>query len=301
MKNIDETSISPLLSEEDGGKLRYFIEVSYKGTAYAGFQIQRNANTIQAEVEKALNIILPSTLLCSSSLSKKMPSTFLLPLEKVPKANEVGEGRGEVAGVSLTGSSRTDAGVHALQNFFHFELENPLNEIDWDKIVYSLNAILPLDIVVKRVFAVNPHAHCRFDAISRTYKYTVYHTKNPFLQDRGYYYPYKIDIELMQQASALLMSYTNFKSFSKQNTQVKTFECNIIKSRWSITDDCFIYEVTANRFLRGMVRGLVGTMLKVGNKKMALDQFKNIIESQNAIHTDFSVPPQGLSLIQVKF
>ena len=141
MNNFSEPCFTPPTFDGAGSKHRYFIEVSYKGTAYAGFQIQQNANTIQAEVEKALRILLTP---------------------------------GEGVGVRLTGSSRTDAGVHALQNFFHFDLENPKSEVDWKKIIYSLNAILPHDIVAIRILAVEPNAHCRFDAISRTYKSVSY-------------------------------------------------------------------------------------------------------------------------------
>ena len=145
---------------------RYFIEVSYKGTSYAGFQAQQNANTIQDEIEKALAVYFKKSF-------------------------------------SLTGSSRTDAGVHALQNFFHFDFE--FAEIpNWDNIVYHLNAILPADIVVKKVFAVGDKAHSRFDAKYRTYEYTIYAYKDPFLLDRAYFYPYKVDMDMLNQAALLL-------------------------------------------------------------------------------------------------
>ena len=206
---------------------RYFLEVSYKGTNYSGFQIQQNANSIQAEIEKAIQI---------------------LQKEKI----------------SLTGSSRTDAGVHALQNFFHFDFEGKINP----QFVYRMNAILPADIVVQKIMAVKQESHCRFDAISREYKYFIYRHKNPFLKDRAFYFPYKLNMELMQQAAALIKGYKDFTSFSKRNTQVKTFNCCIMESKWEREDECLVFYVKADRFLRGMVRALVATMLKIGRGKM---------------------------------
>ena len=242
---------------------RYFIEVSYKGTLYAGFQAQQNANTIQDEVEKALKIYFKETFM-------------------------------------LTGSSRTDAGVHALQNFFHFDFEFTTIP-GWDKVVYHLNAILPADIVVKKIFAVKDDAHCRFDAKYRTYEYSLYMNKDPFLEDRAYFYPYKLNMELLNEAAALIKEAKNFESFSKRNTQVKTFTCTIQESEWFIKQDIIIYRVSANRFLRGMVRGLVGTMLKVGREKTSMEAFVHIIESHDPALVDFSVPPQGLKLVDVAY
>jgi tRNA pseudouridine38-40 synthase len=242
---------------------RYFIEVSYKGTLYAGFQAQKNANTIQDEIEKALQVY------------------FREP-------------------VMLTGSSRTDAGVHALQNFFHFDFDH-LSVKDWDKVCYHLNAILPPGIVVKRVFLVKDDAHCRFDAKYRTYEYSLYMQKDPFLEDRAYYYPYTLNLELLNEAAALIKEVNNFESFSKRNTQVKTFNCLIYESEWIRGTGMIVYRVSANRFLRGMVRGLVGTMLKVGREKTSVEMFKNIVTSHDPSLVDFSVPPQGLKLIQVAY
>ena len=242
---------------------RYFIEVSYKGTLYAGFQAQQNANTIQDEVEKALKIYFKETFM-------------------------------------LTGSSRTDAGVHALQNFFHFDFEFTTIP-GWDKVVYHLNAILPADIVVKRIFAVKDDAHCRFDAKYRSYEYGLYMNKDPFLEDRAYFYPYKLNMELLNEAAALIREAKNFESFSKRNTQVKTFICTIQESEWLSKQDIIIYRVSANRFLRGMVRGLVGTMLKVGREKTSMEEFIQIIESHDPALVDFSVPPQGLKLVHVAY
>lgn len=240
--------------------LRYFLEVSYKGTNYSGFQSQKNANSIQEEVEKAFAIL--------------------------HKEKAV-----------LTGSSRTDAGVHALQNFFHFDFERSLHP----QLVYKINAILPEDIVVKSVRQVHPDAHCRFDAVSREYKYFVYRQKDPFLRDRAYYYPYKINIEKLQQSASILTQYQDFTSFSKRNTQVKTFVCQIQKSEWLQENQCLVYNVKANRFLRGMVRALVATMLKVGRGTIDLEEFRRIIETKDCTQASFAVPATGLFLIAVNY
>jgi len=239
---------------------RYFLDVSYKGTAYKGFQKQPTDITIQSEVERALHTLFQQTL-------------------------------------ELTGSSRTDAGVHALQNFFHFDTEIDIQP----KQLYNLNAILPQDIVVKSVNPVGIQAHSRFSATSRAYTYYIYQKKNPFLKDRAYFYPYQLNIELLQQAAQVLFDYIDYTTFSKRNTQVKTFECTITTSNWSRISDQLLFKVTANRFLRGMVRGLVGTMLRVGRGVTSIEEFRTIIESKDCSNADFSAPPQGLFLTAVNY
>lgn len=239
---------------------RYFLEVAYHGKDYGGFQIQENSSTIQLEIQKALQIFLKQD-------------------------------------ITLTGSSRTDAGVHALQNFFHFDFDRILEP----RIAYNINAILPPAIVIKNIIAVAPDAHCRFDATSREYRYYIYNSKNPFLQDRAYYFPYTIDVDAMNEAAEVLKSYADFTSFSKRNTQVKTFMCSIAESKWHITEDGAFYYVKANRFLRGMVRGLVGTMLQAGRRKISIADFKNIIESRDCTKADFAVPAHGLFLCRVNY
>ena len=238
---------------------RYFIEVAYKGTNYSGFQIQQNANSVQAEIEKALKVFYKEEF-------------------------------------KLTGSSRTDAGVHALQNFFHFDTESEITDSS-----YHLNAILPNDIVIKQIFQVPDESHCRFDALSREYGYYLYQQKDPFLQDRAYFFPYSANIELMQQAAKELMNHHDFTTFSKRNTQAKTAICNIMNSEWKFEEGTLSYHVKSNRFLRGMVRGLVGTMLQVGRNKLSIDEFVNIIKAKDCIKADFSVPPQGLFLLKIEF
>ncbi|MEO6540389.1 MAG: tRNA pseudouridine(38-40) synthase TruA [Ferruginibacter sp.] len=238
---------------------RYFIEVSYKGTNYSGFQVQLNANSVQAEMEKALEIFYKQKF-------------------------------------ELTGSSRTDAGVHALQNFFHFDTEMNIKNDS-----YNLNAILPGDVVVKQIFKVGDDAHCRFDAISREYHYYIYQHKDPFLQGRAYHVPYSLELELLQHAAKEIMDHTDFTSFSKRNTQVKNFLCSIYTSEWVEEAGCIIYKIKANRFLRGMVKGLVGTMLLMGRKKITAEEFRAIIEAKDCTKADFSVPPDGLFLCKVDF
>ena len=238
---------------------RYFIEVCYRGTNYSGFQVQKNSNSVQAETEKALDIFYKQK-------------------------------------IELTGSSRTDAGVHAWQNFFHFDLDVAILDD-----TYNLNAILPDDIVVKRIFKVNDNAHCRFDALSREYHYYIYQDKNPFLQGRAYYVPYTIDVNLLQQSAKELLNYTDFTSFSKRNTQVKSFLCNLYISEWVQESDCIIYKVKANRFLRGMVKGFVGSMLLVGKQKITVADFKAIINAKDCTKADFSVSSDGLFLHSVTF
>lgn len=251
---------------------RYFIEVSYKGTKYAGFQIQKNAATIQSEVEAAL--------------ATRLKQPF-----------------------SLTGSSRTDAGVHALQNYFHFDVANNMvalkeklnEERSLRDILYSLNSILPGDIVIKKISEVGDGAHSRFDAITREYKYFIYRNKSPFYKDIAHFYPYKIDIEKLRSAALIILDTKNFTSFSKKNTQVNNFICSLSKSEWLLENDFLIYNVIGNRFLRGMVKGLVGTMLKVSTGKISLNEFIEVIESNDNAKADFSVPPQGLFLVGVKY
>ncbi|GMV78623.1 MAG: tRNA pseudouridine synthase A [Chitinophagaceae bacterium] len=239
---------------------RYFLEVAYVGTNYSGFQIQQNAVTIQQKIEEALTIFFKQT-------------------------------------IPLTGSSRTDAGVHAKQNFFHFDFRENINS----KVLYNINSILPNDIAVKNIFNVPPEAHCRFNAISRTYNYYIYKNKNPFLNNRAWYYPYPIDIQLLNEAATTILTYNNFEAFSKQNTQVNNFICNIQQSFWQQESETLMYHIQANRFLRGMVRALVATMLMIGRNQITIHQFKEIIESQNASNTNFSSPAHGLYLEKVEY
>jgi len=239
---------------------RYFLELCYKGTAYAGFQVQENALTVQEEVEKALKVFYKQK-------------------------------------IELTGSSRTDTGVHALQNYFHFDFDGDIDE----RKVYNLNALLPGDIAIRRIIMVSDEAHCRFDATARQYAYTIYMQKDPFIADRAYYFPYRVDFEAMREAAGVLKGTTEFEAFSKRNTQVKTFVCTIMESDWIDEGERKIYRVKANRFLRGMVRGMVGTMLQVGRGKISVARFREIIEKKEQNEVDFSVPGHGLCLEKVEY
>jgi len=239
---------------------RYFIEVAYTGNRYSGFQVQENANTIQAEVTRALKILFGNDC-------------------------------------ELTGSSRTDAGVHAYQNFFHFDADIEIS----NKTVYSLNALLPYDIAIKNIIQTQPQAHCRFDAISRTYYYNIIRFKDPFYFGRAYYYPYALDTNLLNELATAVTTFTDFTSFSKKKTQVKTFNCNIMHSRWHFENNMWRYEVKADRFLRGMVKGLVGTMLRLSKNNKSIADLAEIFESKDPAAADFSVSSDGLYLTSVEF
>lgn len=239
---------------------RYFLELSYIGSGYKGFQIQPVDVTVQSQLEAALHTLFRQKL-------------------------------------SLTGSSRTDAGVHALQNYFHFDTDIQIQQ----KQLYNLNAILPSDIVVTGIYKVSPAAHARFNATSRSYRYIVYRKKDPFLYQRGWYYPFSVDIPVLQTVAGALKEYNDFTSFSKRNTQAKTSNCSIYESSWSIEDNMLTYNVSANRFLRGMVRAMVATQLKAARLTISVDQFRNIIESKDCSRADFSAPAHGLYLTKVTY
>jgi len=242
------------------GMPRYFLELSYKGTAYSGFQVQSNAGSIQEEVEKAFAVFLRKE-------------------------------------VMMTGASRTDTGVHARQNYFHFDFDDPIGE----ETVYRLNAILPGDICIRGIFPVPGGAHCRFDAESREYRYYIYGKKDPFLADRAYFYPYPLNWENLGVAAARLKNFTDFASFSKRNTQVKHFRCNIFESHWVQEGGNSYYRIRANRFLRGMVRGLTGTMLMVGRGYITTGQFEEILEGREPSKVNFNVPAKGLFLDEIRY
>ena len=239
---------------------RYFLELAYKGNNYSGFQIQDNAPSIQQEVEKALGIFFRATF-------------------------------------QLTGSSRTDGGVHAVQNFFHVDYDGVMD----DRVLYNINAILPPDIVLTHIHPVAPDAHCRFDATSREYRYYIYRVKNPFLADRAWFYPYTLSRDKLKAAAELIPRHRDFTTFAKRNSQVRTFDCTVYESAWEEDEHTLIYRVRANRFLRGMVRGLVGTMVQVGRGKLSLEAFDAILQQKDNQLADFSAPGHGLFLHQVFF
>ena len=237
---------------------RYFLEVAYRGTNYSGFQVQGNANTIQSEIEKSFKI-----------LHRKE--------------------------ISLTGSSRTDAGVHALQNYFHFDFEESIHP----QFIYKMNALLPEDMVIREGYIMSDEAHCRFDATSREYVYRIHRFKNPFLKDVSYFYPYKLDLEIMNQGAAMLLNETNFFAFSKTNTQVKNFNCTIKFSQWMNQNEELVFHIEANRFLRGMVRLITASLLKLGRNTLTLEQFQKLFKGSNK--SGYSIPAHGLFLKKVNY
>lgn len=240
---------------------RYFLEVMYDGTAFHGSQLQGDLPTVQLAVNRAV-----------STLLRRPVETF--------------------------GASRTDEGVHALSNFYHFDEEPDLHP----HFHYKLNAILPPGIALNNVFrTVDPELNARFAATNRQYRYRVYRRKDPFRINRAYYFPYHIDINVLHATAASLCEYTNFESFSKRNTQSKTFICQIFDSHWEDHGEELHYLVTANRFLRGMVRGLVGTQLHVARGSGDAAEFRSIIEAQDCTKAFFNVPGCGLYLEEVTY
>lgn len=240
---------------------RYFIEVKYDGLAFHGSQLQGEIATVQLALNKALATLLREE-------------------------------------IHSFGASRTDEGVHALCNFYHFDTERELT----GNFVYRMNALLQPEIAVTGLFIPNdPEMNCRFAAISRRYRYRIYDHKDPFKYNRALYYPFKMDIALLRETAAIIPQYENFESFSKRNTQSKTFICKIIESNWEEHDDELHYVVSGNRFLRGMVRGLVGTQLQVARGKITIEDFRKIIEAKDCTQADFSVAGHGLYLENIEY
>jgi len=240
--------------------LRYFIELSFNGKNYHGWQIQPNAVSVQETVSTALSTLLRN------------------------KTN-------------IMGAGRTDAGVHALQLFAHFDINNKLNEIE---IKDKLNAFLPDDIVINSIFLVKDDAHARFDATSRSYEYRIFMDRNPFLLDTTWQiYQQKLDMKKMNEAASVLLEYTNFKCFSKSKTDVRTYDCNITKAVWILNDSSLTFHITADRFLRNMVRAIVGSLIDVGLGKKTKEDIVDIIISEDRSKAGLSVPPQGLFLSKV--
>ena len=239
---------------------RYFLELCYDGATFGGFQIQNNVDTIQGAVQAALKTLYRED-------------------------------------IELTGASRTDAGVHALQNFFHFDTDTVITQ----KQVYNLNAILPNTIVIKAIYEVPTTAHCRFDATTRSYIYKLHTQKDPFLEGRSWYYPFPIDFNLLNQATQTLLNFTHYESFSKKNTSVNTFECSVSKALWQVEGANMYFHIDSNRFLRGMIRGLVGTLLQVGRGQITVEEWMDIVASNNEQRVDFSTPAYGLYLSAIQY
>ncbi len=241
--------------------MRYFIRFSYFGKAYHGWQRQPNAITVQQVLEEALSTLL---------------------------RREVG----------LVGAGRTDAGVHAREMWAHADL--PGLE-DAGQLSYRLNALLPDDIAIREIRAVQPGAHARFDALERTYEYWVVCRKDPFYADTACYLRQTPDLESMNTAAALLQDFTDFRCFSKSNTDVRTYDCDIREAAWTAGEDKLVFRITADRFLRNMVRAIVGTLLQVGQGKMQPQDVKGIIKSRDRSQAGVSVPAKGLYLTRVSY
>ena len=235
--------------------MRYFIELSYDGTPFVGWQRQPSGDSVQSCLEDALSIL------------------FRKPL-------------------SIVGAGRTDAGVHAHQMFAHVDLDELIDQ----NLRFRLNKLLPKEIAVQNIIDVSQDAHARFDAVSRSYRYHITTKKNPFLQKRSYQFAKPLDVELMNQAAKILIDHEDFKCFSKSKTDVKTYICNIQHAHWQQEGSELVFFIKANRFLRNMVRAIVGSLIEVGLRKISISDFEAIIVSRDRSQAGYSVPAHGLYL-----
>lgn len=240
---------------------RFLFEIKFDGTNYHGWQIQKNAHSVQAQVNSSLEIILRQS-------------------------------------IETVGCGRTDTGVHASKYYFHVDLTNPFPK----DFLYRLNTILPEDISVVNYLEVSSDFNARFSAVKRKYQYFIHTKKNPFLNKYSWQNGNNLDLEKMNEAAKILCTFSNFKCFSKSNTQVDSFECKMYGAQWkSIGEDRIMFEIEANRFLRNMVRAIVGTMVDIGKHKLSIENFIQIIESQNRSNAGASVPGKGLFLCDVNY
>lgn len=240
---------------------RYFLEIAYDGTSFHGWQIQINAHTVQAEIHLALKTLLGSE-------------------------------------IETLGCGRTDTGVHAKQFYLHFDYDN---EINFEEFIYKLNRILPSSIAVYNCFKVHDDAHARFDATSRTYHYFYHTQKDPFLENQSTFLNYNLNVDLMNEAAKLLLKYEDFTSFSKLHGDNKTNFCKVSEAFWEKKNHQLIFTITADRFLRNMVRAIVGTSILVGKGKISINDFQKIIETKDRGEAGESVPATGLYLVKVNY
>lgn len=196
------------------------------------------------------------------------------------------------------GAGRTDTGVHAKEMYAHFDFDTPF---DISSLVHKLNSYLPKDIVVYAIIPVSDEAHVRFDATKRTYEYHINPFKDSFLQEESWYHHQKLDIDLMNKAAEILLQHTDFQCFSKVNTAVNTFDCTIFEAYWKQENNQLVFTISANRFLRNMVRAIVGTLVKIGSHKITLDDLNAIIASKDRDKAGFSVPAHGLYLTKIDY
>ncbi len=244
-------------------KQRYFIKLAYNGTSYHGWQLQKGQVTVQGVINEALQRILRDDK------------------------------------INIIGCGRTDTGVHAREFYAHFDTKSFM-EKDFD-LAFKLNNYLPNDISIDRIVPIDGKAHARFDAVSRTYQYQITRKKNPFINEFAWYLHGDLDIELMNQGASILIDYKDFKSFSKANTQVKNHLCDIDEAQWSENGDLLVFTITANRFLRNMVRAIVGTLIDLGHHKIELEDLRRIIESRRRSNAGYSVPAKGLFLLSLEY
>lgn len=243
---------------------RYFVWLSYDGSVYCGWQIQPGSPSVQQTLNNGLSVLLRED-------------------------------------VQTTGCGRTDTGVHASNFAAHFDTALTAEDLNLPKLVYKLNRILPSDIAIDKIEAVQPDIHARFSAISRTYQYFICRHKDPFQYGRSWLMERRLNLEAMQQAADLLKAYEDFESFSKTNTQVKTFLCKISEAKWEQEGHMLRFEITADRYLRNMVRAIVGTLVEVGLGKISPDDFASIIESKDRSQAGYSAPACGLFLTRVVY
>jgi tRNA pseudouridine38-40 synthase len=242
---------------------RYFMHISYDGTNYHGWQVQPNGNTVQAEIESALRKLL-----------RQNPIITL-------------------------GCGRTDAGVHARNFYLHL---TPRDEIEnLGEIFFKLNMMLPWDIAVHAIFRVHDMAHSRFDANERSYEYHIHQRRDPFIQNFSTYYPWLLDVDKMNQAAAILLKYKDFAAFSKTRGGQKTTICDLRKAYWVKNEHKLVFHITANRFLRNMVRAIVGTLIEVGKGRITIEEFETIIQSGDRKIAGDSAKARGLTLTEVKY
>jgi tRNA pseudouridine38-40 synthase len=241
--------------------LRYFLELSYNGKGYHGWQNQLNAISVQQVLEEALSTLVRTK-------------------------------------IEIVGAGRTDAGVHASQMYAHFDVAS---EMEASNFIYKLNSILPNDIAVQDIFKVKDGAHARFDAIERTYHYKISCKKDVFINDFAYFFQTPLDVEKMNEACKILLQYNNFQCFSKSNTDVKTYYCDIKVAEWKVEKNVLTLIITADRFLRNMVRAIVGTMINIGLGKIEVNDLHTIINSKNRSEAGYSVPAHGLYLKQISY
>lgn len=244
--------------------MRYFIELSYLGTPYFGWQRQPDHISVQETLEKALSTIL------------RQP-------------------------ISITGAGRTDTGVHASQMWAHFDIENAFAKAELIDLAHKLNSFLDYSIAIQRVVPVTQNAHARFDAIKRSYIYKISALKNPFLSETTFQFKPNLNIQAMNEAAAILKSYTDFECFSKVKTDVKTYLCTIFEARWKVSEDQLHFHITADRFLRNMVRAIVGTLIEIGLEKRPPSWMHKVIQSKKRSTAGTSVPARGLYLTAVEY